>query len=369
MASPVSSSGYTRSIVVPLYNEATRLTSSLEPLLAIVDHTTELVLVDDGSTDGTASLLERATAGRSGIRLVRLPSNRGKGGAVRAGVAVSSGDGIAFMDADLATNPDCLAALFGALATHDVAIGSRASAGAEIVLTSRLRSTVGGTFNQLVRAATRLPFRDTQCGFKAFRASAARMLFSLSRVDGFAFDVEILLLARALGYRIGEVPVEWTEVGGSHVRPVADPLRMSVDVFRSRSSRHRRRCVMPSVGVACSHGSEISLSASLAAALPPGLGTLDAPGTVHVLMPFATEPASVAVRDHMLTKGFSDLGVVEPRLGALDAEQIIRLVGSSPTGVRPTTGHAGVHGPRRLAAFTRHVDFGRTNDDMVGRRP
>lgn len=217
------------SIIVPFFNEMHRLDGSLARIVALAADDVEVILVDDGSTDGTGAALCAAAAAHR-VHLVSLPRNQGKGAAVRAGVTHSSGDRVVFMDADLATDLADLPLLTDALEHAEVAIGSRAVSTAEISHATWARSWMGVAFNHAVRITTRLPLRDTQCGFKAFRGDVARSLFARSKVDGFAFDVEVLLLARSQGLRIAEVPVRWTEVHGSKVRVALDPLRMLLDL-------------------------------------------------------------------------------------------------------------------------------------------
>ena len=230
------------SVVVPAYNEARRLETSL-PLLADVaaDAGAELIVVDDGSDDGTAEVAATRLAGLPGAKIVRLALNSGKGAAVRAGVAHARGGSIVFMDADLATDLGDLPALLEALETSDVAIGSRVMPGATVDGATSTRARMGRTFNRMARVVTGLDLRDTQCGFKAFRAPVAQLLFHLGVVDGFAFDVEILALARRMGYRVAEVPVHWHAVEGSRVDVMRDPARMLRDVFLTQARWRRTR--------------------------------------------------------------------------------------------------------------------------------
>jgi glycosyltransferase involved in cell wall biosynthesis len=232
------------SVVVPAYNEARRLTESLPALLDMASDTgAELIVVDDGSDDGTADVAAAHLSGLQGTKLVRLPLNCGKGAAVRAGVAHARGRSIVFMDADLATDLGDLPPLLDALEQADVAIGSRVMAGATVEGASAARASMGRTFNRMARAVTGLKLRDTQCGFKAFRAPVAQLLFHLGVVDGFAFDVEILALARRMGYRVAQVPVHWRAVDGSRVDVVRDPLRMVRDVVMTQARWRRTRIV------------------------------------------------------------------------------------------------------------------------------
>ena len=222
------------SVVVPFFNEMHRLNLTIDEVVGLAVDRHEVILVDDGSTDGTGELLQEAAQRFSGVEVIRLPRNRGKGAAVRAGVAQSSGDDVVFMDADLATDLGDLSLVRSALDDAHVAIGSRSMPSAELNGATHVRSFMGDIFNRSVRKATGLEFRDTQCGFKAFRGDEARFLFAHTKVAGFAFDVEVLMLAKASGMRIVEVPVRWTQVSGSKVRFAVDPLKMLCDLPRIR---------------------------------------------------------------------------------------------------------------------------------------
>jgi glycosyltransferase involved in cell wall biosynthesis len=225
------------SIVVPAYNEAARLPATLPELIGLASRPgCELIMVDDGSTDATAELVSRSIAGVEHASLVRLPCNRGKGAAIRAGVARARNDVIIYADADLSTDLRDLDALVQAIEDNaDIAMGSRAVVGAEVSLERRLRSEMGRGFNTLVRGLTGVHSRDTQCGFKAFRAPVAGLLFHMSTMDSWAFDVELLMLAQRLGYRVTEIPVHWHSVAGSHIKPWHDSLAMALDVLKIRT--------------------------------------------------------------------------------------------------------------------------------------
>jgi hypothetical protein len=228
------------SIIVPAFNEAHRLADGVRRFEAAVADgavdlgRTEVLVVDDGSTDGTAATAEELLAPLPHHRVVRQPVNQGKGAAVRTGVSLARGEYTAYMDADMAIDPQAIPLLLDGLATHDLAIGSRALPDSMVESTYAVRTVMGRLFNQLVTAGTGLGLQDTQCGFKAFRTSAARLLFHLVRIDRFAFDVEILVRARCLGLRIAEVPVQWRHVAGSTIHPLHDPITMLIDVCRSR---------------------------------------------------------------------------------------------------------------------------------------
>jgi len=176
----------------------------LADLAAVGGH--ELIVVDDGSDDGTVDIARTLLRGVPGAAVVRLPRHRGKGAAVRAGVAHAGADAIVFLDADLATDPTDLPVLLAALDHAHIAVGSRAIPGSLTVESTAVRVHAGRLFNTTVRALTRLPLLDTQCGFKAFRHNVAKLLFGLQRVDGLAFDVELLTLARRFGFSVIEVP-------------------------------------------------------------------------------------------------------------------------------------------------------------------
>jgi glycosyltransferase involved in cell wall biosynthesis len=227
-------------IVVPAYNEARRFGAGMQRFDAAVSagaidlERTELIVIDDGSTDGTGTTAEKLLAPLPHHRVVRLPVNQGKGAAVRAGVALSRAPFTAYMDADMAIDPLAVPLLLDGLETHDVAIGCRALPDSMVETSYVVRALMGRLFNELVTTGTGLGLKDTQCGFKAFRTPVARLLFHLVRIDRFAFDVEILARARRLGLSITEVPVHWKHVEGSTVHPLHDSLGMIADVLRSR---------------------------------------------------------------------------------------------------------------------------------------
>ena len=179
-------------VVIPAFNEGARIAQGLDQLSTTIDRgelgrgAVEVLVVDDGSTDGTSAEVERKQADFVNLRVIRRPRNMGKGAAVRAGVAAATGAAIAFLDADMAVAPSFLPALIGELHGAGMVIGSRAMPGSSTADNSLDRVVLGRTFNRFVSFVTGLPFRDTQCGFKAFRAPIARILFHYSQVDGFA---------------------------------------------------------------------------------------------------------------------------------------------------------------------------------------
>lgn len=223
------------SLVIPAFNEADRLSRGLPQLIeGLSSDETEILVIDDGSTDGTAGVARRHLASWPQHSVVSLARNCGKGAAVRAGVVRARGDVIAFVDADMATDPGDLSALVSALEGNHIAVGSRALDTSVVDNKSAHRAVMTRTFGLLVASLMQLPMSDTQCGFKAFKGSIAKLLFHGSRVDSFAFDVEVLNLAVRLGLRTQEVPVRWTDKAGSHVRPVRDAIQMLADVARTR---------------------------------------------------------------------------------------------------------------------------------------
>ncbi|MEM7203632.1 MAG: dolichyl-phosphate beta-glucosyltransferase [Planctomycetota bacterium] len=241
------------SIVIPAYNEAGVITAHLERIIAYCRDRSldaEIIVADDGSTDATAACVEAYRQRAPEVRLLPLKPNRGKGHAVRQGLAAARGDIRGFTDADGATPIEELDRVLPALeAGADLAIGSRAKRDDHTTVTAHLhRRIIGRTFNSILRLLVGLRDRDgrtlldTQCGFKWFRQAACEAVLEHATVDGFAFDVELLFLARRLGFGIVEIPVNWTEQGNSSVHLVSDSLKM----FRTAATlRRRHRDVHP----------------------------------------------------------------------------------------------------------------------------
>ncbi len=212
------------SIVVPAYNEALRIERSLERTLAFVasrPRPTEIIVVDDGSGDETAAVVASFAERHCEVKLIRLPENRGKGAAIRAGVRASRGDRVLMMDADLATPVEELDTLEVALdAGVPIASASRAIGTSNVRRAqSPLRVLLGRLGNLWIRAWAVPGIHDTQCGFKLFRGDVARELFALCREDRFGIDIEVLHLAGRRGHAISEVGVHWEHQDGSKVRP------------------------------------------------------------------------------------------------------------------------------------------------------
>ena len=232
------------SLVIPAYNEAGRIEDSLEQVFAFLagfSGPAEIIVVDDGSTDATAALVQAKARGRSDLRLIRLAKNQGKGAAVRAGVLESQGEWVLMTDADLSTPLSELPRFLAALADgFDLAVGSRQLPGARLGRRQPwLRQQAGLLFGRLARRLLPLGLVDTQCGFKLFRGEPGRQLFQRLSVKGFCFDLELLARARQAGWRITEIPVAWSNAEGSKVNLLLDLPRVIWDVLRIRRQLRR----------------------------------------------------------------------------------------------------------------------------------
>ncbi|MGH2706061.1 MAG: glycosyltransferase [Actinomycetota bacterium] len=225
------------SLVLPAYNEEARLPAALERLAGFAVHSglrLEIVVADDGSTDATPDVAREWMAGPGdgiAVRLVQI-SHRGKGAAVRAGIRRAAAPVVGYCDVDLSAGPDALSRLYDEMANGaDVAISSRGLP--ESVLEVRqpwYRERGGRLFNLLLRKLARIEFRDTQCGLKLFRREVAREMFRYQRLDGFAFDAELIVLAVRLGFDVREVPIRWAHDAGSKLSVPREALRMSRDI-------------------------------------------------------------------------------------------------------------------------------------------
>jgi glycosyltransferase involved in cell wall biosynthesis len=223
------------SIVIPAYNEEPRLPASLAQISAYIRATrreTEVVVVDDGSRDRTASVAESFRSEIPHLRVISNGENRGKGYSVRHGMLEAQGRIVLFTDADLSAPIEEADKLLAALENSDVAIGSRAMDRSLIfVRQSLFREFAGIVFNAIVRLTLRLPFVDTQCGFKAFRREPCHIIFEQQSIDRFGFDPELLYLARHHGLRAVEIPVRWAHSPATKVNMFSDSLQMFLDVF------------------------------------------------------------------------------------------------------------------------------------------
>lgn len=212
------------SIVVPAFNEEKRLPRTLTRLAAFLDSRpldfAEIVIVDDGSADGTAALVEESARRDPRVRLLKNPGNRGKGYAIRHGFQEARGEWLLFSDADLSTPIEEIDKLWEAAVKSRalIAIGSRALDRSLVGVHQPFwREFAGKLFNFVMRLVTGLPFHDTQCGFKLFASAAARRIAPRQTLEGFGFDVELLFIARTLGIPAVEVPVRWDDVRGTRV--------------------------------------------------------------------------------------------------------------------------------------------------------
>jgi len=234
------------SVIIPAYNEARRIFPYLQAITAYLVQrglSYEILVVDDGSLDDTATLVERAGAQNSRIRLIRFSQNSGKGAAVQAGMQAAQGELQLFADADGATPIQELERLETALKEGaDLAIGSRTLASRDSRYTVRAklhRTLLGNLFNQVVRRLGVRDIADTQCGFKLFRRAVAQDLFSVARINGYGFDLELLYVAQRRGYRIAEIPVNWADQPGSKVKVFSDGLRMLGELLAIRRNNAR----------------------------------------------------------------------------------------------------------------------------------
>lgn len=234
----------TYSIVIPAYNEGTRLANTLDAVTAfIAQHRwrAEIVVVNDGSTDNTADLVREYARRNSVIRLVENPGNRGKGFSVRNGMLHAHGDVLLFTDADLSAPISEAPKLMDAIAAGaDIAIGSRwLDPSLQTHRQSLLRQFLGRVYNILMRIILGLNFKDTQCGFKAFTRKAARLIFPIQHIERWGFDPEVLFVARRYGMKIAEVPVRWGHDTGTRIHPFRDGFQMFWEMLSIRRSDMR----------------------------------------------------------------------------------------------------------------------------------
>jgi dolichyl-phosphate beta-glucosyltransferase len=227
------------SIVIPAYNESERLQASLEKVMryaAEQQWRVEVIVVNDGSSDNTAELVRRLSLRHPELRLLENPGNRGKGFSVRHGMLSARGDLLLFSDADFSSPIEEAPKLISALQQGaDVAIGSRWLASEmQTERQSAFRQLIGRVFNLLLRLVLGLDFTDTQCGFKAFTASAAQLLFSQQKIERWGFDPELLFLAVRARLTVREVPVFWAHDHRTKLRPVKDGTRMFLELLKIR---------------------------------------------------------------------------------------------------------------------------------------
>jgi glycosyltransferase involved in cell wall biosynthesis len=229
----------TFSIVLPAYNEAARIGASLDKITDYAQRhawSVEVIVVNDGSTDDTADIVRRYAARHPSLRLIENPGNRGKGFSVRNGMLHARGDILLFSDADLSSPIQEADKLVAALqAGADLAIGSRwVRKELQVVRQPLRRRMLGRLFNLALRMVLGLNFKDTQCGFKAFRRPAAELVFTQQQIETWGFDPELLYLASKAGLRIVEVPVYWAHSEGTRLHPLRDGIRMFAQLFQIR---------------------------------------------------------------------------------------------------------------------------------------
>jgi glycosyltransferase involved in cell wall biosynthesis len=243
------------SVVIPAYNEGQRIGATLERVLEYAAEErwdAEIVVVNDGSRDNTAALVREAAARNPAVRLIENPGNRGKGYTVRNGMLNATGDLLLFTDADLSSPIEESARLFAALNSGaDVAIGSRwLQRELQTLRQPWYRQIFGRAFNLFLRTVLGLSYKDTQCGFKAFKRGAAHAIFSRQLVERWGFDPEVLFLARKLGLRTDEVAVRWAHDRRTKISFFRDGMRMVVEVLKVRMNDLAGRYDQPALAVA-----------------------------------------------------------------------------------------------------------------------
>lgn len=233
MIKATATQNYSLSIVIPVYNEEKRIEKTLLELFRyqkINKLKAEIVVVDDGSTDGTMSVLKKYI---KRIKIIPVSPNRGKGFAIKIGMIAASGEKVLFMDADLATPLTEIEKIIEKSKFYDIVIGSRKLKESK-VQRNVLRNILGKAFGFISHLLVPLDCKDSQCGFKIFTKSAALNIFNRSRINRWAFDIEVLYLASLLNYRVLEMPVSWREVAGSKVKIFKDAFLMLRDLLKIR---------------------------------------------------------------------------------------------------------------------------------------
>lgn len=281
--------------MIPAFNEEHRLPALLNELPNVVDPaTTEIVVVDDGSSDATTAVAHELGSWAARNTVIELGTNQGKGAAVRRGVAAARGRVITFVDADNATDLGVLPAMEARLETAHAVFGSRNAPGATVIGSPPLRGWMGRTYSRVAQRVLGSSVSDSQCGCKAFRAPAAKLVFALSTLDGFAFDAEVLHLLERLGLTIHEEPVRWTHMPGSKIG-LTDPLLMFADTLRVRIPT-----VPPGIPF-------VSLPANQSLAIDDEVRQTDPVGVFddrqYVLVPFAEPGQLKAVAERVAIRG------------------------------------------------------------------
>ncbi len=247
---PKNSAGPKYSIVIPAYNESARLPATLASVMGCIrarGWDAEVLVVNDGSSDGTADVVRAFARSAPEVRLIENPGNRGKGYSVRAGMLQARGEVALFTDSDLSAPIEEAERLFTAIqGGADIAIGSRwLESGRQTQRQPLYRQFFGRCFNAVTRAVMRLPFADTQCGLKAFTREAAQTVFQLQTIDRWGFDPEILFIALKRGYWIIEVPVSWAHDERTRMSYLRDGIRMLQEIAQIRWNAFRGRYKKP----------------------------------------------------------------------------------------------------------------------------
>ena len=221
----------TYSIVIPAFNESGRVPATLESVISCIRANAwnaEVIVVNDGSTDNTAEIVQNIARQAPELRMLENPGNRGKGFAVRNGILHALGDIVMFTDSDLSAPINEAERLFAAIAGGaDIAIGSRwLESGRQTHRQPLYRQVFGRCFNAVCRMVMQLPFADTQCGFKAFTRAAAQTVFQLQTIERWGFDPEILFIALKRGFKVQEVPVSWAHDARTRMSYLRDGLQM-----------------------------------------------------------------------------------------------------------------------------------------------
>jgi dolichyl-phosphate beta-glucosyltransferase len=230
------------SIIIPAYNEEKRLPNTLEQVFRFLEeqsYTSEVIVVENGSNDRTHETAEEFTKQHKNLHVIH-DEQRGKGGAVQRGVREARGEYVLFCDADLSMPVEEINKFLPpALNDFDIAIASREAPGAVRYNEPYYRHLTGRVFNMLIRLMVLPNLQDTQCGFKCLRAEVARDIFRFQTLTGWAFDVELLYIARHHGYRVIEIPIDWYFNADSKVRVLRDSWRMFVDLLVIRLNARR----------------------------------------------------------------------------------------------------------------------------------
>ncbi|MCL5795734.1 MAG: glycosyltransferase family 2 protein [Patescibacteria group bacterium] len=228
------------SIIIPIYNEESRIKPTLEKVLDYFRHAKydwQIILVNDGSSDQSEQIIKKDIEGFANISLISYAKNQGKGYAVRQGVAAAKGQYILFMDADMSTPIEEISKLLAVIDKYPIIIGSRyLDKGNIIVKQPWIRRLISRLGNKIIKTLLKLPYQDTQCGFKIFANTAAKKIFSRAQINHWGFDIEILAIAKILGYRVKEVAVTWHNDARSKVRAGRDAWHTFQEVIKIRSN-------------------------------------------------------------------------------------------------------------------------------------